>query len=261
MRKLISVLTLLSIAACGGSSGGGPIMSPPPVVVDANPVGFWTGTLENEDATFEELVGISTLDGRIRFISIDTFGPDTFAQYIGDLTIDGSDVVGIGQAFAQPGSTWSNGASVVEFSLTGIIDEQNIFSGSWENSIGETVTFDLDYDPAVERTSSIALLQGVWYVYDDMLNPTLTLTIQADGSFSGQNDVGCHSIGQVSIIDSDWNIYAWSVVISGCAIMGNYSGLAVLGDIDTGDPANSQDNFLLVSMNNLQRALLLPLER
>lgn len=259
MRKFISVLTLLSISACGGSSGGSPTMRPAPVQVDADPAGFWTGTLENEDTTFEELVGFSTSDGRFTLISVDTFGPDTFAQYIGNLTVDESAISGSGKAYAEPGATWSNGAAVVNVTLTAFVDEQNTLSGSLENSLGETITFELDYDPEYERTSSISLLEGTWYVYNDMLNPTLTLTVRADGSFSGQNGVSCQSIGQVSLIDAEFNIYAWDVTISGCAIFGDYSGFAVLGD--AGDPANPQDDLLLVSISNAVRALLLPLER
>lgn len=261
MRKLISILIILSTAACGGGSGGAPVLRPPPVVVNADPGGFWTGTLANEDMTFEELVGITTADGQFTLISVDTFGPDTFAQYIGNLTVVGSDISGSGKAYAEPGSTWGNGSVVLDITLTAIVNEQDTMSGLLQNSIGETVTFELDYDPEYEKPSSIGLLEGTWYVYNEMLNPTLTLTVQADGSFSGQNSIGCHSLGQVTIIDAGFNVYGWDVTISGCGIFGDYSGVAVLGDIVTGDPANSQDNLVLVSISNAQRALLLPLER
>jgi hypothetical protein len=233
-------------------------MSPtlPPPTADADPGGIWVGTLEYEDATFEELIGITTSDGQFTLISLDTFGPDTFGQYVGIAMLDGSDVSGAGSAYAQPGAAWSDGSTVMDITITAVVDEQTTLTGTWQNSIGELVTFELDYDSEYERDSSLALLEGVWYVYDDLLNPVLTLTMEADGSFSAQNTVGCQSLGQAMLIDADFNIYGWDVTISACAIAGDYSGYAVLGDADTG-----QDNIVLVSISNDQRALLLPLER
>lgn len=134
-------------------------------------------------------------------------------------------------------------------------------SGTWENNIGESGSFDFDDDPEYERDSSLTLTEGVWFVYDAMQNPSVTFTVDADGSFSGQSVTGCQSLGQVAIIDAGFNVYDWSVTISGCAIAGDCTGFAVMGDVDTGDPANSQNNFLAVSISNAQLALLLPLER
>lgn len=258
MRSIILTFFVLSIAACGGGGGGAPAASPTPPMptADADPGGMWVGALENADSTFEELIGITTSDGRFTLISLDTFGPDTFGQYVGTAMVDGSDISGAGSAYAQPGATWSDGSTVLDITVTAVVDEQTTLSGSWQNSIGEIVTFELDYDSEYERDSSLALLEGVWYVYDDLLNPTLTLTMEADGSFSGQNTAGCQSLGQVTLIDAAFNIYGWGVTISACPIAGDYSGFAVLGDADIG-----QNNVVLVSISNDERALLLPLER
>jgi hypothetical protein len=105
--------------------------------------------------------------------------------------------------------------------------------------------------------------EGTWFVYDDTLNPTLTMAIDTGGAFTAQASSGCQSLGQVSIIDAAYNVYAWDVTISGggCLIAGDYSGLAFLADIDTGDPNNSQNNGILVSASNDQRAILLALDR
>lgn len=53
----------------------------------------------------------------------------------------------------------------------------------------------------------------------------------------------------------------WDVTISACAIAGDYSGFAVVANADGGDPADSPNNIVLVSIRIDQRALLLPLER
>lgn len=110
------MVAIISIVACGGGGGGaapGTTQLPPPAG-DANPGGIWVGTLENEDVTFEELTGITTSDGQFRLISLDTFGPDTFGQYVGLATVDGSSVSGNGRlghaAFKchQPGGIAKN---------------------------------------------------------------------------------------------------------------------------------------------------------
>lgn len=259
MRVVLVSVAAISVAACGGGSSGG--ISPPDMVRDAELGGFWVGFATYADQTSEEMVGISTADGRFVLITIDTFGPDTFGQYIGNATADGSIVSGNGRAYAPPGRAWASGATVLDFTLTAEINEFSAVTGSWETSSGDVGEFSLDYDADYERDSSLTLVEGVWQVYDAMLNPTLTLTVEADGSFTGQNVVGCQSIGQVSIIDSAFNVYGWDVTIGNCPIAGDYTGLASLGDVDTGDPANSENNALLVSISNDVRALLLPLER
>lgn len=263
MRNLVSILAVLSIAACGGGNDSSLAPFPPPPVGDADFGGLWFGLLTNDDQTFEELIGITSSDGRFIFISLDTFGPDTVGHYVGLATVNGSDVTGFGSAYAAQGAAWSTGSAVLDVTLDAVIDERNMMSGSWENSAGETVLFELDYDAEYERDSSLSLLAGVWYVYDDLLNPTLTLTAQTGGMFTAQATSGCLSLGQASIIDAAYNVYGWDVTISGgnCPITGDYSGLAVLTDVDTGDPNDSRNNAVLVSVSNDQRAILLPLER
>ena len=263
MRTVYCTMMYLSISACGGGNGTAPgtIVSPPTPTPDADVGGLWLGSLTNADQTFEELIALSTSSGRVTLISLDTFGPDTFGQYLVMATVDGSAVTGSGSAYAAPGATWSNGAAVLDISLTAVLTERTTLSGSWETSAGDVVSFELDYDAGYARASSLTLLEGTWYVYDDLLNPTLTLTVNPGGAFLAQNSLGCQSVGQASIIDAAYNVYGWDVTISGCPIAGDYSGLATVGDVDTGDPANSENNAVLVSVSNDQRAILLPLER
>lgn len=264
MRISVSILATLFVTSCGGGTASAPVPPAiPPPSVDADFGGVWFGLLTNQDQTFEELVGITTSDGRFILISLDTFGPDTVGQYVGMATVDGTDVSGSGSAYAPQGASWSDGSTVSTVTLTAVATEKNMITGSWTNGAGDSVTFDLDYDVEYERASSLSLLEGVWYVYDDLLSPILTLTTDNAGMFTAQAVSGCQSMGQISIINTAYNVYGWDVTISGgnCIIAGDYNGLAVLADIDTGDPNSSQNNVVLVSVSNDQRAILLPLER
>ena len=263
MRTLVCVVLLGLVASCGGGGSNSSTSNPTPPQASGDDYfgGIWAGIVEYPNETFEELLGVTTADGRFVLISADTFGPGTFAQYVGTATIDGTVVSGSGDAFAPIGWAWNDGSPVLSLTISATIDERNTMSGTLSMDGGESVTFELEYDAEYERDSSLQLTEGVWYVYDDLLNPTLTMTIDANGSFSAQNTMGCQSLGQVTIFDGANNIYDWSIEISNCPIAGDYAGLAVMTDIDTGDPATSQDNAILVSIGNNERALLLPLER
>jgi hypothetical protein len=248
MRLLALLPALLLAAACGGGSNGGGSMVPTP---DQALGGLWYGTLSITGVPgTQEFVGMSTDDGRFRFISVDTLG-----QFAGVVQANGTSVTGSGEGFAPAGTTWRDGSTVTSVSMTGTIRQRNNFSGSWTAGTGESGTFTFDYDTDYEKDSSLALLVGVWTVYDDNLNPVATFTIDANGQFSGQNVNGCVSLGQVSIIDARYDVYGITSTVANCPIAGDYAGLGVLGSI-----VNPNDVFLF-SVNNDLRALLLGLER
>jgi hypothetical protein len=248
-RSSIVAIALVLLAACGGGgSGGGGGGSAP---ADQALGGLWYGTLSIDGlAGTQSFVGMSTDDGRFRFISADTGG-----QFVGTVQVDGTTVSGSGKGFAPDGTTWRDGSTVTTATMTGTLRQRSSFVGSWSTGTGESGTFSFSYDADYEKDSSLALLEGVWIVYDDNLNPYATFTIDPDGGFSGQNIVGCTSMGQISIIDPRSNIYEITSTISNCAIAGEYTGLGVLGSI-----VNSNDAFLF-SVNSDVRALLLGLER
>ncbi len=154
MRALVAGMVFVVVSACGGGGGGGSVNVPPPVtppITDADPGGIWGGTASYADVTFEELVGITTSDGRFTLISLDTFGPDTFGQYIGTASMAGAEFTGSGSAYADSGATWDNGSTVMDISITATVSERSTLSGSWTTSSGEVVFFDLDYDSTYER--------------------------------------------------------------------------------------------------------------
>lgn len=241
-----ATLVILSGACGGGGSDGGS-------VVPRNQTfgGLWVGTLSIDGIPgSQELVGISTDDGRFQFLSVDTLG-----QFAGTARVTGGSVSGSGKGFAPPGTTWRDGTTVTNVTFTGVLVERRTFEGSWSTGTGESGSFDLAYDAEYEKDSSLSLVAGVWTVYDDNLNPFATFTVDADGRFSGSNQAGCNSVGRISIIDSRFDVYDFESVVAGCPIAGEYKGLALLTDLDEPNDA------LLALVNNDQRALLLALER
>ncbi len=242
-----SAFLFILMSSCGGGSGDGGQVIPG----DQDLGGFWSGslTIDGQPGT-QELVGISTDDGRFRFISV-----DTEAQFVGTARADGTSVTGSGTAYAPVGFTWRDGSIVTTVTMTATIAERDSFAGSWSSGTGESGTFDFAYDPEYEKDSSLGLLNGVWIVYDDNLNPFATFTIEQDGRFTAQNAAGCTSSGRISIIDSRSNVYDIQSTIVGCDIAGDYTGLGALGDLV------SPNDVFLFSVSNPSRALLLGLER
>jgi len=245
------------VTACGGGSSSPavpivPSPAPPPLppAIEA-PGGLWFGTLTfDQNMVTEEFVALSADDGRFRFVSV-----DSEVHFIGAGQVNGTNLSATARAFADAGVNWLDGNHVVETTITAVISERNTFSGTWANESGESGTFEFFYDTLHEKDSATALLEAVWTGYDDLGNPEITFTIDASGAFSGQNAMGCTSIGQFTVIDAEVNLYdVWSD-ISNCGIAGSYTGFALLADLQVANDA------LLVSVDDGFRTILLGLEK
>ncbi len=240
-----SAFLLVLFSSCGGSGSDSQV-----IPGDQDLGGFWTGTLSIDGVPgTQDLIGISTDDGRFHFISA-----DTEAQFVGTAQADGTSVTGSGTAYAPPGSMWRDGSTVTTVTMSGTITERDSFAGSWSSGAGESGRFNFAYDPDYEKDSSLGLLAGDWC--DDCFNPVVSFRIFQDGQFTGSNTLfGCTSSGRISIIDSRFNVYQIESTIAGCAIAGDYTGLGALGDII------QPNDFLVFFINNAQRAMLVGLER
>jgi hypothetical protein len=95
----------------------------------------------------------------------------------------------------------------------------------------------------------------MWTAYDDFGNPDVTFSVQGGGSYDGQNALGCTSAGQFSIIDARFDLYAVQSTVSGCAIAGDYSGLAVVADLI------APNDTMIFAVDNGTTAVLLGLQK
>lgn len=252
--KLLLTAATFCLAACGGgSSGGAPAVIAPPPLPPANqaPGGIWYGTLSNDmNMVTEEYVALTADDGSIRLISV-----DSDVQFHGTVGVTGMDMSGTIRAFADTGVNWLDGNHVVDASIAAAITERNSIIGTWENASGEFGSFEFFYDLLYDKNADTGLLADVWTGYDDIGNPDVTFTINPNGSFTGQNAMGCISNGQFTVINPVYNLYEIQSEIANCGIAGSYSGLAVLADLATVNDA------LLISIDDGVRPILLGLER
>jgi hypothetical protein len=252
-QKNFSLLILCAVlGACGGGGGFGtttpPLEEPPP----DDPVfgGVWAG-LMTIDASLgsEECAALVTEDGQFRFFC--AFDP---IQLVGMQSNNSGAVVGSGLAISS--LVFLDGTTVTNLSMEGTLVEKDSFTGTWTtDSPGDSGSFEFFYDSEYERPSSLALLEGIWSGFDDLGNPTATFTIDNLGQFTGQNSFNCTSSGSFMILDARYNVYQVISTISGCAMAGQYSGLAAVGDID-----NPNDAIVLATDNG-EQAILLGLQK
>jgi hypothetical protein len=250
--RFITTCLVLALAGCGGGGSGdspapNPPTPPPPPPTDALPGGHWFGTVTNDlHAVTEEYMAMVDENGRFRFASV-----DSAVQMSGNFAIVGDALTGDGTAFADAGVVWLDSTSATPVTIEGTISSRSEMSGTWVTAAGELGTFEFFYDPTFyERASPLNLLAGSWIAYDENLNPQVTFTITADGSFVGQNTLGCNSIGQFVIIDVDFNLYEVRSTIADCALAGDYVGLAFLGDLV------APNDVLILANDNGSRAFL-----
>ena len=254
--RFMAACLALALAGCGGgSSGDSPPPNPPPpppAPTDALPGGHWFGTVTNDlHAVTEEYIAMVDENGRFRFVSV-----DSAVQMSGNFAIAGDTLTGDGTAFADAGVVWLDSTSATPVTIEGTISSRSEMSGTWVTAAGELGTFEFFYDPTFyERASPLSLLAGSWIAYDENLNPQVTFTIAEDGSFVGQNTLGCNSMGQFTVIDADFNLYEVQSTITDCALAGEYIGLAFLGDL------LEPNDVLILANDNGSRAFLTGFEK
>ena len=256
--RFVTTCLALALAGCGGGGSGDsppsnpPPPPPPPPPTDALPGGHWFGTVTNDlHAVTEEYIAMVDENGRFRFASI-----DSAVQMSGNFAIVGDTLTGDGTAFADAGVFWLDSSSATPVTIEGTISSRSEMSGTWVTAAGELGTFEFFYDPTFyERAARLSLLAGSWIAYDENLNPQVTFTIAGDGSFVGQNTLGCNSMGQFATIDADFNLYEVQSTIVDCALAGEYIGLAFLGDLLV------PNDVLILANDNGSRAFLTGFEK
>ena len=223
MKKILIALGISAgLVACGGVT----YPERPPT---ADPIigGIWFGyNFTDQVGDSREFVGIATEDGTFRFLEL-----ATQVQFVGTVTFDGEVALGSGVAIAAAGASWSDTSTVSALDISGFVVERESMQGDWSLAAGETGNYWLLFDSVYFKDSSLDLTAGVWTMVDDTGAETGTLTIEVDGSLSGQDIAGCLYSGNLAIIDMQYDVYDVSVTISNCGDTdGVYTGFGALGD-------------------------------
>ena len=202
------LLLLLFLGACGGS-GGGPIQPPPPPpVVNEKPGGIWFGARANGT----EIVVLISEDGNIRVI--DEFGNQGF----GTATVsNGTEMSATYKLVPQFARTLIDGSDFADCTFEGTVQERVTMTvtASCLTSFGTALggsDIVLTYDESYEMDSSIARVAGTYMNPDGDI-----MTIDVNGALFLQNvQFGCVVNGEISLLDTDWNLYSVNLVMESC---------------------------------------------
>lgn len=235
--KMISTLSLtLLLIACGG--GGGENGDPGGASNALNPNGLYRGNWLRGMAQTPYDTTALIYDGKIYGYSL-----DASEVFYGTVAMDGFDLTG-------PVAIIENGgpgvrSEVFDFALT-----ENISLDGGTYVSGEIVS--LNYDTAYDRAPDMGTLSGT-YSWTDGAN-TLTVSITANGVYSGSDTDGCVYSGTVGPADGVHNIYSAALTVSSCgSFSGAYNGYLTLSDGTTANDtidvfARSADWAIIVGL-------------
>lgn len=199
-------LSVLFLVGCGGGDGSGGLIS------NTSLDGVWEGTFVEEGVTYD-------LQGLIYENRLYAFSGEGDTLLEGRLYSKGSLLSGTIEIYEIDG--WF----LDQVSVSGSVNERQKIKG--KTSSGST--FDLTYSKTFDRSSSLALVAGIWSStlgYD-----TTTITIQNDGTLDGSDSDGCYYSGKVSTPNTSKNIYRLNLTISNCGeLNGPVAGYATLSD-------------------------------
>lgn len=228
------VVGALLLTACGGGGGGSgnsATTPTPPPVANADPGGIYTGTAVQSTGAVTDVVGIVTESGQAVLFDTTNDG-----QYAGTITTTGDNLSGSFTGYAPIGEVFLNNAAVTPFSISGTIDPGVSISGTYTGGGGQG-TVSVTDDPALyDQGSSLSSLVGTWEGLTAS-GATLTVTIQSNGAYTGQDTDGCFYSGAFTIINASFDAYDVTTTETCGGTVASASGLATFAtDTQTNKP-------------------------
>ncbi len=219
-KPLFAVVLASTMAAC---SGGGSSDGPAPEV-NANPAGIWRGTLtdllqseSDPQGAAHDLFVMADADGYVRIISDNAVGV-FFGRGKLD-SIEGNEFRGHLDVYSfSPTSTPDkpdpNPKQLRHSKITGELTTQGQWTGDLAFNDLTLYTFEATFDAAESlKGASVEMLAGAGVFAGQSVNEgeTITLAFQT-GTFTGY-DQSCSYRGTVSVPDSTYNLYEFSLLI------------------------------------------------
>lgn len=202
----IRYLLLVCLAACSNGGGGaGDVVVPPPVVIQS-PGGIWNGTRPNGT----DIIVLISETGELRIV--DPFGNLGFGQV---QVANETEISSRHRLVAPFGGSLIDGSESADCSFDGTLQERQTIDYEIEciTSLGTVLggPTSLTYDPLYDMESSIARIAGSYDSQGDIM------TIDVNGAiFMQGSQTGCVVNGQVSLIDTEWNLYNVGMTTENC---------------------------------------------
>lgn len=214
---------LAALAACGGGGGGG--SGGDGAEQPASVGGLWTSNFTASNGNAIQAKFLVTQDGRF-FGASQNLSNNCVGIIYGSLTTGGSNFTGsaVG-ALVQasvggsiPACEYADGTTSSTATLSGSVMERSsiAITATGTSSSGlalGTSTTTAQFDALYNMDSSLSTISGSWTGSTGNV-----LTVGAGGQLvTTDSSTGCTLSGQVSIIDSAYNAYAATGMISNCS--------------------------------------------
>jgi len=212
----------VGLAEINANNGSINVITPSP---NDTPGGIWRGSVTTQSGATFPSIGLVSETGDLRLI---TEGSD---QTSGTVTVTGTTYTANLRSYVPFG--FFTFTPPVHGSASGSINKRSALSGNISLHNAATSSFSFVYDSIYERDSSLAAIAGN-YSKSDGAGYTVTYSIDAAGVFTGSDTNGCMLNGNVELLNTDFNMYKVSVIVTNCdETNGHYFGLAALVDVVT----------------------------
>lgn len=250
---------------CGGTAVFDPVpvldcaslnTAAPAAGVDALPGGYWSGHFYNETQAVQGYMeALVSEDGRFQIHAYrynDTnLCTNWEAELGGSMATEGNAVSGNGRIIAMKPAL-ADGTGAADLQIEGAVAERDSLNGTWNASSGDAGCFKLDQYWATDYEAPSALEQLVGQWQDHYSASRSRLTIGVDGSFAGEDLLGCSWTGHFALIDDRYSLYELTAELQSCERAGQYTGLAWHGP--GWDPG---EFWVIVLANDGEKALRL----
>ena len=188
--------------------------------------GHWTGrhfdpTLNGGAGAWADLSGVLTPDGRLFFHS-----EQSGEVMVGTYTDDGNTLAFNYETCEEGTTNCFDAAGATTYGA------RDWIVGTATSAPYGTQPFELSYRTTFERDASLAGLAGAYSLLEEGV--TYSLTVNAAGAVTGSDTQGCSYQGQLSVLDSESNVYGYEGTTSACTT-DTMSGVVVNTDVVPGD--------------------------
>ncbi|MGH8447582.1 MAG: hypothetical protein ACREVL_20130, partial [Solimonas sp.] len=259
LRACRLAAALLLAVAAGCSSQDDNIDTPIVRPVSIAPAGIYAGTWASTRTGVSKAVTVFVDNKSTMMMFDDTGALIASGAYT---TVEAARSINWSARVFVPGTetdpdTGETTATTVVTTLTaqGGYAEQASLLLSYAGSDGDSGTISVSYDKtAYETRSDVSLIQGNWGIKDAFGAATISIAINAGGSFFGTDVNNCNYSGSFTILDQQYNLYAVSVVTQ-CA--GSAANSTTIGLATLKKPSGTTTTSTLVAVTaNTSAALL-----
>lgn len=237
----------LLLAGCGGGGGGyGGSSGSTPIPIQGVYFGSYTIT---------GTPGSTAVYGAIQSGGYGYFADTQGVTYVlSGLTYSGA-YSGTLTAYAPPGQVFPTGSHMATFNVSGNATDNGSYvtavSGNFTGS-GESGSFTINYQPLSSNALTLSMLTGSYSgYYWGSSSTSLSLTVNASGSFSGNDGYGCQISGSLTPVPG-YDLVQVAVTSTGQPVCGGaLSGLGFESGQDlSGQFSHVAGTYVYVGVSN-----------